>query len=66
MLAVLPPPHMQLLQWERSIEVFKGMERSGIQPDVVAHNAAIAACAKVRSSVRICSAGWWEPVVGSS
>ena len=57
MLTGLPPPHMQLLQWERSIEVFKGMERSGIQPDVVAHNAAIAACAKVCSSVRICSAG---------
>lgn len=45
-----------LPQWERSMEVFKRMERSGIQPDVVAHNAAIAACAKVR-----CTCGAWQP-----
>lgn len=30
------------------MDAFKSMERQGIQPDVVAHNAAITACAKVR------------------
>jgi hypothetical protein len=34
------------LQWERSLEVFREMEAAGIMPDVVARNAAIAACAK--------------------
>jgi len=34
------------------MDAFKSMERQGIQPDVVAHNAAITACAKVR-----CNAG---------
>ncbi len=31
------------------MRVFEEMEGQGIVPDVVAHNAAIAACAKVRA-----------------
>jgi hypothetical protein len=36
------------VQWEQSIRVFREMEAAGVAADVVAHNAAIAACAKVR------------------
>lgn len=34
-------------QWRQSMEVYRRMEAAGVQPDVVAHNSAIAACAKV-------------------
>lgn len=36
------------------MRVFKEMEGQGIVPDVVAHNAAIAACAKVRTRGSCC------------
>jgi len=38
------------------MRVFRQMEASGIEPDVVAHNAAITACAKV--SVQDSACGW--------
>ena len=36
-------------QWEASVAAFRSMAASGVAPDVVAHNAAIAACARVRA-----------------
>ena len=35
-------------QWERSLSVYRDMARAGVQPDVVARNAAMTACGKVR------------------
>lgn len=35
-------------QWEQSVAVFREMRAAGVAPDVVAYNAAIAACARVR------------------
>ena len=35
------------MQWEESLRVFRRMEAGGVSPDVMAHNAAITACAKV-------------------
>jgi hypothetical protein len=37
-------------QWEQSMRVYRQMEAASILPDVVAHNAAITACAQVCGS----------------